>query len=86
MTRLAIALAALVVFSAGASLAQQCSLACDLDGDGATGTPADYGVFFASFGKAKGDPAYNAKADLDGDGSVTPSDWSLLTRFCPLGR
>jgi hypothetical protein len=58
----------------------------DLDGDGAPGTPSDYGVFLGSFGKSKGQPGFNAQADLDSDGAVTSTDWSLLVKFCPLGR
>lgn len=62
-----------------------CAPACDLDKDGATGTASDYGVFFGAFGKSKGESGFKDVADLDGDGAVTPTDWGLLQKFCPLG-
>lgn len=76
----------IAALAASASSAQLCSPACDLDGDGATGTPSDYGVFLASFGKKKGEAGFRATADLDGDGYVSAGDWGLLQKFCPLGR
>ena len=87
MTRLALALAlaALVVFSAGASVAQQCSPACDLDGDGYSARPGDYVAFFNALGSSKGTVKFRASADLDDDGAVSMSDFSLLLKFCPIG-
>lgn len=83
---LALALAVAVLMAGVATSARAaCSPACDLDGDGATGTPSDYGVFFGAFGKKAGERGFNAKADLDGDGAVAPNDWSLMLKFCPLG-
>lgn len=82
----ALALAvALLMAGVATSAGAACSPACDLDGDGATGTPSDYGVFLGSFGKKAGEQGYNSRADLDGDGAVTPTDWALMMKFCPLG-
>lgn len=64
--------------------AQQCSPACDVNGDGVSPAATDYGAFFASFNKKTGDAGFNARADLDGNGAVTSADFGLLLRFCPL--
>jgi hypothetical protein len=73
------------VVASPAEQAQCSSKACDLDGDGYGSLLGDYGSFFAAFGSTKGNPGYDPKVDLDGDGAVTNNDFKLLMRFCPLG-
>lgn len=86
MARLIVAFAALIVFAASAASAQQCSPACDLNGDGTPASPGDYIALFGSLGKSPQDPSYVAAADLDGSGTVTSADFGLMLKFCPLGR
>jgi len=86
--RLAVLLVALL--GAGPVLAGQqaeCNKrACDLDRDGHGSLLGDYAVMFASFGKTRGEPGFDPRADLDGDGAVTSTDFGLLQKFCPLGQ
>lgn len=77
-------LAVIAAAAAAPAPAQQCSPACDVNGDGVSPAATDYGAFFASYNKKTGDAGFNARADLDGNGSVTAADFSLLLRFCPL--
>lgn len=77
--------ALLAVAWSSSALAQACSPACDIDGDGVSKTTAsDYVVFLSSYGKSSKTPGFVAAADLDGDGTVTPDDWGMLNQFCPL--
>jgi hypothetical protein len=76
-----------VTVAATAGQQAECSKrACDLDRDGHGSLLGDYGVLFAAFGKVKGEAGYDPRADLDGDGAVTATDFSLLQKFCPLGQ
>ena len=77
-------LAFAAVFGAmAAQAADQCA-PCDLDGNGSSTTVADYAVMIGAFGKSKGQPGYSEKADFDGNGAVTATDWGTFARFCPL--
>ena len=57
--------------------------ACDINGDGVSPVATDYGAFFASYNKRTGQAGFNQRADLDGNGTVTSADYSMLVRFCP---
>ena len=40
----------------------------------------DYALLQASFGRARGEASFDARADFDRDGTVSILDFSLLTR------
>lgn len=83
MIRLFTSIVALGVIGAG--VASACNdKPCDLDGNGFGGKLPDYAVFMGAFGTKVGDAKYNPKADIDGSGTVTTQDYSLLLKFCPL--
>lgn len=65
-----------VVLIAGLASAQECANT-DFNGDGATDA-ADLEIFRSALGSAEGDDRYFAAADLDGDGGITPADYSLI--------
>lgn len=68
-----------------AARAQQCSMACDINGDALpTVSIQDYAAFNASYGKKTGDAGFNARADLNGDGTISIADYGLMLKFCPL--
>ncbi|MFK7896844.1 MAG: dockerin type I repeat-containing protein [Myxococcota bacterium] len=65
-----------VMLFAGSAVAQSCPVT-DLNGDGTTDV-ADVEVFQAAMGSEEGDENFLAAADLDGNGTVTASDFGIL--------
>ncbi len=56
--------------------------ACDADYDnnGAV-TGSDYAVLLASFGRSRGDAAYDARVDHDHNGTITGTDFATFVRY-----
>jgi hypothetical protein len=52
----------------------------DLDGDSDVDLD-DLAILIASYDQCSGDAAYNARADLDGDGCVGYADWQLWVSY-----
>jgi hypothetical protein len=55
---------------------------CDLDENGTSWDDVDLAVFKAALGKSKGQPGYNARADVDKSGTVTTEDFGALLKLC----
>jgi len=58
-----------------------CGDACDGDMDpiqDGNSAASDFLIFKAAFGTSEGNPAYNARADMDCDGSVAATDFLLF--------
>ena len=65
------------LFLAQAALAQDACPVTDLNGDGVT-DGADVEVLQGALGSSEGDSNFVAAADLNGDGSVTTLDYSVM--------
>ena len=61
----------------GFSASAENSCQTDFNGDGVT-HEADVEILRSSLGKAEGQEGYVAAADLDGSGTVTTADYSLM--------
>ena len=71
---------------AGGAQAECSKRACDLDRNGRGSRPGDYSVMLAALGTSEGEAGFDKRADLDGDGAVTSTDFKILQLFCPLGQ
>jgi hypothetical protein len=56
----------------------------DLDGDGGIGC-SDIAIVKASFGKVPGQPGYDPRADVNGDGAVDIRDLTFITQRVTIG-
>jgi hypothetical protein len=63
--------------------AADCSIGCDLNGDGKFSN-LDYVAFYSAYNSKMGDARFNPRADFDASGTITPVDYGFMLRFCPL--
>ena len=55
----------------------------DLNGDGVANC-VDLALAKFSFNKRAGQPGFDARADVNGDGAVDIKDWTLMTQVVPV--
>lgn len=69
------------ILLAAGLVALGCAKPCDINADGKA-NDLDYAEFQSVFGTSEGDPGFNRRADFDGDGIITGSDFSLYLEEC----
>jgi hypothetical protein len=54
---------------------------CDINGDGES-NEIDFVYFQSIFGSARGDPNWDKRADLDGNGTIQAKDFGIYQQKC----